>query len=156
MQTYKHTQIGWVTIGAIAGGALLMAWVGLIGTAPRIVLQLVTATILLIAVVFSYQTIEVNETHVISRFGLGVMPKRILLSDIRDVGYAPSKWYDGWGVRLTTRGWLYNVSGFDAVEFTMADKSRIRFGTDDYDNLVEALREAVPAAKVGLSRPGNP
>lgn len=147
MQRYKHTQIGWVSIIAVAVGALLLAWVGLIGTAPRLVLQMTVAVILLLAIVFSYQTIEVTDTQVISRFGFGAIPKRLLLSEISDVQFKQSSWYDGWGVRATGRGWLYNVSGLGAVEFTMRGGEKIRFGTDDADNLVEALREAVTSTR---------
>ncbi len=152
MQSYKHAQIGWVSIVAVVAGALLLAWVGLIGTAPRIVLQFTVAGILLLAIVFSYQTIEVTDTDVVSRFGFGAIPKRLPLSDISDAQFMPSKWYDGWGVRLTARGWLYNVSGLEAVEFTMRGGGRIRFGTDDATNLMEAVREAVSAlAKPAVS-----
>ena len=142
MQRYKHTQIGWVSIIAVVAGALLIAWVGLIGSAPRNVLQLTVGVILLVAFVFSYQTIEVSDTSVTSRFGLGILAKRLPLSEISDVQYMPSRWYDGWGLRLTTRGWLYNVSGFGAVEFTMREGGRVRFGTDDSENLIAAVKEA--------------
>ncbi|MEO5903058.1 MAG: hypothetical protein ABIQ55_03510 [Gemmatimonadaceae bacterium] len=137
---------------AIVVGALLLAWVGLIGTAPRIVLEITVAGILLTAIVFSYQTIEVTDTYVISRFGFGAILKRLALSEISDVQFKPSSWYDGWGVRLTGRGWLYNVSGLGAVEFTMRGGGKIRFGTDDATNLIEAVRQAIPpVAKPAVS-----
>lgn len=143
MKSYKHAQIGWVTIVAVVGGALLLAGVGLVGTAPRIVLQMTVAVILLLAAVFSYQTIEVTDTEVISRFGFGAIAKRLQLAEIADLQFRPSNWYDGWGVRLTSRGWLYNVSGLSAVEFTMLGGGQIRFGTDDATNLIEAVRKSM-------------
>jgi hypothetical protein len=81
---------------------------------------------------------------VTSRFALGIMPKRIPLTDITRVEYAPSSWFEGWGIRLTTRGWLYNVSGFGAVEFTMKDGNRMRFGSDDSSNLIAAVEQMLP------------
>jgi hypothetical protein len=36
---------------------------------------------------------------------------------------------------------LYNVSGFDAVELSLADGRRVRLGTDEPDAVVAALSE---------------
>jgi len=136
---YRHVQVGWVSVGIMGVVAILLFQVGLVGTAPRLVLQIVALTLVIAAITFSYQTIEVNDTEVVSRFALGILPKRIALADITRVEYAPSSWFEGWGIRLTTRGWLYNVSGFGAVEFTMRDGNRMRFGTDDSSNLIAAV-----------------
>jgi hypothetical protein len=122
---------------------ILLFQVGLVGTAPRLVLQLVALVLVIAAITFSYQTIEVTGTEVVSRFALGIMPKRIPLTDIVRVEYAPSSWFEGWGIRLTTRGWLYNVSGFGAVEFTMRDGNRMRFGSDDSSNLIAAIDQRI-------------
>jgi hypothetical protein len=46
---------------------------------------------------------------------------------------------EGWGIRITTRGMLYNVSGRDAVEIRLDDGRRFRLGTDDPNGLVAAL-----------------
>ena len=142
---YRHVQIGWVSVGIMAVVAILLFQVGLVGTAPRLVLQFVAIALVIAAIVFSYQTIEVTDTEVVSRFALGIMPKRIPLADITRVEFAPSTWFEGWGIRLTTRGWLYNVSGFGAVEFTMRDGNRMRFGTDDSSNLIDVVEQLIPS-----------
>lgn len=144
---YRHVQIGWVTVIVMGVVALIFFRVGLVGTAPRIVLQAVSLVLLIAAIVFSCQTIEVTDTDVVSRFALGIMPKRIPLTDIVKVEYAPSSWYDGWGIRLTSRGWLYNVSGFGAVEFTTRDGNRMRFGSDDSSNLIAAVEQNTQSVK---------
>lgn len=136
---YRHVQIGWVTIIVMGVVALIFFKLGLVGTAPRLALQIVALALVVAAIAFSYQTIEVTDADVVSRFALGIMPKRIPLADIVRVEFAPSSWYEGWGIRLTTRGWLYNVSGFGAVEFTLRDGNRMRFGTDDSSNLIAAV-----------------
>lgn len=142
---YRHVQIGWVSVGIMGVVAILLFQVGLVGTAPRLVLQLVAIALVIAAIVFSYQTIEVTDTEVVSRFALGLMPKRIPLADIVRVEFAPSTWFEGWGIRLTTRGWLYNVSGFGAVEFTMRDGNRMRFGSDDSSNLIAVVEQLMPS-----------
>jgi len=142
---YRHVQIGWVSVGIMGVVAILLFEVGLVGTAPRIVLQFVALTLIIAAIAFSYQTIEVTDTEVVSRFALGIMPKRIPLDEITRVEFAPSTWFEGWGIRLTTRGWLYNVSGFGAVEFTMRDGNRMRFGSDDSSNLIAVVQQLMPS-----------
>ena len=47
------------------------------------------------------------------------------------------------GIHLTPYGWLYNVSGFDAVAITLRDGKRFALGTDDSHGLVEALRRLI-------------
>jgi len=50
---------------------------------------------------------------------------------------------DGWGVHLTPCGWLYNVSGLDAVAITLRDGRKFALGTDDPHGLLAALRAAI-------------
>ena len=61
--------------------------------------------------------------------------KRCLLAEIESFCEVKSSWLHGWGIRnfiLRGRGgWLYNVSGFDAVEFKMRNGKYDRIGTDD-------------------------
>jgi hypothetical protein len=129
-----------------AGVALLMT-TGLVGNASRTVLAIVGITIALAGLVFSSQTIEVTDTEVVTRLGFRVEAKRLKLSDITRVENMPSRWYEGWGIHLTPRGWLYNVSGFGAVEFTLRNRTRVRFGTDDAANLIAAVQRAMPVPR---------
>ena len=49
----------------------------------------------------------------------------------------------GWGIHLTPYGWLYNVSGFDAVAITLRDGREFAFGTDDPDGLTAGIRDPI-------------
>ncbi len=42
-------------------------------------------------------------------------------------------WYYGWGIRgwLWPKMWIYNVSGFDAVEIKLKNGKMYRIGTDE-------------------------
>ena len=73
-------------------------------------------------------------------FGPGIIRKRVRLSEI--VGCEPIRirWWYGWGIHLTPYGWLYNVSGFDAVAITLQDGRKFALGTDDSSGLVDAIR----------------
>ena len=45
-----------------------------------------------------------------------------------------------WLGHLTPYGWLYNVSGLDAVAITLRDGRKFALGTDDPEGLVTAIR----------------
>ena len=47
---------------------------------------------------------------------------------------------EGWGIHLSRFGWLYNVSGFDAVAITLVSGKRFALGTDEPQALLAALR----------------
>jgi hypothetical protein len=43
------------------------------------------------------------------------------------------------GIHLSRFGWLYNVSGFDAVAIILKSGKRFALGTDEPDALLQAL-----------------
>ena len=56
-----------------------------------------------------------------------------------------NEWYYGWGVRLTPYGWMFNVSGLDAVELTFESGKRFRIGTDRPGEVIDAMRLHKPS-----------
>ncbi|MFH1253014.1 MAG: hypothetical protein V1664_01635 [Candidatus Uhrbacteria bacterium] len=50
-----------------------------------------------------------------------------------------NSWYCGWGIRLTSHGWLFNVSGLSAVEITMKNGRSYRIGTDEPEKLTAVI-----------------
>jgi hypothetical protein len=50
-------------------------------------------------------------------------------------------WYSGWGIRITPSGWLFNVSGFRAVEIQMKNGEAYRIGSDEPEKLETFLRQ---------------
>jgi hypothetical protein len=63
--------------------------------------------------------------------GIGLIKKNYPISDIKSVQKVKNNLLYGWGIRVIPGGWLYNVSGFYAIElrFHSSDKV-IRIGTD--------------------------
>jgi hypothetical protein len=57
-----------------------------------------------------------------------------------------NRWYYGWGIRITPRGWLYNVSGLDAVELALKNGKCVRIGSDEPHALARAIDHARGAA----------
>ena len=72
-----------------------------------------------------------------------MIKKSFRLEEIQDAQIVRNPWYYGWGARWIPRGWLYNVSGFDAVELQLKGHRRFRIGTDEPEQLLAAVREAV-------------
>ena len=94
---------------------------------------------MLSGLLFSSLTIEVTESELVWFFGPGFLKKRIARSEIASAAPARNRWWWGWGVHLTPRGWLYNVQGLEAVEIVKTDGKSFRLGTDEPLALASAL-----------------
>jgi hypothetical protein len=141
---YRHTQIGWVMLVA------LILPVGLIGlllatTQLWAALGLVLVVLLVTAALFSTLTVEVDGRQLRFRFGPGPIRKHIDLANVRHFAAVRNPWWYGWGIHLTPRGPLYNVSGSGAVELHLKDGKRLRIGTDEPEALCHALEQVVGA-----------
>jgi len=85
-------------------------------------------------------TVEIREGFLRWRFGPGLIRKQVRLAEIERTQAVRNRWYYGWGIRLTPHGWLYNVSGLEAVEVQLHTGKKFRLGTDEPEELVRALR----------------
>ena len=143
MTRYEHTQFGHVIIWSLLA-IILIASGGLIGhRAPPVIVSI----ILLVCLVLFYRLkISIEDETLSASFGLGVIRKKVPLSEIASCEPIRIRWWYGWGVHLTPRGWLYNVSGFDAVAITLRDGKKLALGTDDPDGLVTAIRDSIVRA----------
>jgi hypothetical protein len=64
-------------------------------------------------------------------------------TDIAIDEIVPRRWWEGWGIRITARGMLYDVQGFGAVEFRLRSGERFRLGSDEPEALLRAGRAAI-------------
>jgi hypothetical protein len=94
-------------------------------------------------VLFSSLTVEIADGELRIHFGPGFWRKRYSLADVTGADVARSSWWEGWGIRITPRGMLYNVSGMGAVEIKLRSGQRFRIGTDEPEVLAQALRMAI-------------
>lgn len=145
MKRYEHTQIGYLTICALFGVAAFVATMQIVAPADHPNLS-ITATIevilLVCALVFSKLTIKVDDEMLRAYFAMGLICKKVRLSEITGCDPIRIRWWYGWGIHLTPYGWLYNVSGFDAVVITLRDGRKFALGTDDSQALVAAITNA--------------
>jgi hypothetical protein len=138
MKTYTHTQVGTVIWVSMAAGAALFLGLGLLFFKPL----LAAAPIFVIAGwLFHSLRIEVTETEVRWRFGPGLVRKSVPRGEITSAQPVRTSFIEGWGIHASRFGWLYNVSGYDAVAITLRDGRQFALGTDEPQELAAALRE---------------
>lgn len=94
----------------------------------------------LVFVAFDGLTIRVTRDEVAWRFGhLGFPRGHLALEQITSVEVTRTRFWDGWGIRRTQRGWLFNVSGYDAVILRRRDGKATLLGTDEPLRLKAAI-----------------
>lgn len=147
MHDYEHTQPGTFLRYSLGTIALVLAVVGAVllstdNEAGYIVI-LVTAIQGLALSLFHSLSVTVDTNEVVARFGIGVLRFRYITSDIESVEQVRNPWYYGWGIKKYSGGWLYNVSGLDAVEITLRDGRKRRIGTDEPEALAEAIEAVI-------------
>ena len=118
---YSHRQHGHVIKWAatiVAGISALIIYI----LAPHLSSVALAAVSLAIALsfVFGRMTMEVNDRQLSWWFGPGVWKKTVPFAEITSAEAVRNNWWWGWGIRYYGKGWLYNVSGLDAVEITVA------------------------------------
>ena len=139
---YSHRQFGKALIVMVlvisTGVAAICAAAGVI----LIMLYVLPALVVMILLFHSLR-VEVDGEHLRLRFGIGLIRKKYEIAEIREAYPVRSKWYYGLGIRLTPSGWLYAVSGLDAVEIVRVSGRRFRIGTDEPAALSAALNRAI-------------
>lgn len=104
-------------------------------------LWLLSTGFLVIFMLFSSLTVSVGRSHLAWRFGPGLIHKQIPLSEIAGANIIRTRLLDGIGIHFTKHGWLYSVSGRDAVVITLKNGSSFALGTNDPVGLWEALEK---------------
>jgi hypothetical protein len=91
---------------------------------------------------FSSLTVRVGADELKLHFGFGWPRTAVSLADIASVELTRTRFWDGWGVHRTRRGWLYNVGGYDAVVLSRRDGTALLVGSDDAPRLKAAIERA--------------
>jgi hypothetical protein len=144
---YKHTQTGYLML-AIIPVILLPLW-GVLRIVPRgggpaghAVLVPMLATIGVVAIVsvlFSALTVTVEGGQLTWEFRFSVARHSVPVAGIKRVSVVRNPLIYGWGIHRTPYGWLYNVSGREAVQVEMRDGGMFRLGSDEPEVLARLL-----------------
>ncbi|MFA5021924.1 MAG: hypothetical protein WC508_02520 [Patescibacteria group bacterium] len=158
MISYKHTQIGYLMLVVTLAVLLFFTWVQItaraeppsVNSGTNFFVTFMMALVLFILASFAVLTTSIDEKYFQIKFGYGIFRKKFLLSEIVSVKQVKNHWYYGWGIRLWfwPKMWIYNVSGFDAVEIVTRNGKIYRIGTNVPSELEAAIkREHLIAAK---------
>ena len=141
---YKHTQIGRLMMFV----SLIVAFV-FVGVLLKTGLEAIIVFYMLFVlfILYSFMSLEVlvDEEYLQIKFGYGLFRKKFELKEIISAKAVKNHWYYGWGIkhRLIPPMWIYNVSGFDAVEIKMKNNKIFRIGTDEPQVLESAIKQAI-------------
>lgn len=103
---------------------------------------MIGATLFVTAIFFTFfsLTIEIKNGVMLCIFGPGLVRKKIKIKDIQNVHAVINPWYSGWGIHyISEKCWLWNVSGFEAVELRFSRFKRFRVGTNEPTKLLQAI-----------------
>ena len=150
---YKHTQMSYLMLVVTLVVLVLFAWAYItalaeppsVDSGPNLAVTAVMAFILfLLASLVSLQ-VMIDEKYLRIKFGYGMYQKKFSLDDIASVTTVKNHWYYGWGIRgwLWPKMWIYNVSGFDAVEIKLKNGKTYRIGTDEPKKLEQTIIHSI-------------
>jgi hypothetical protein len=155
MSHYENTQPGtfirimtgsWVVFFGVLAGVML----ALGEKEAAIVLGVITVMLAVINgivfVLFHSLTVRISPSDIAISFGVGLIRKRFPIGDIRSVRTVRNRWYNGFGIRKIRGGWLYNVSGFDAIEIHLKNERKYRIGTNQPKELLAAVESALASS----------
>ena len=152
MHHYENTQPGafirvmtgsWVFFFGVL--AVVMLVLGQKEAAIGLGVVTVMAAVILgiVYALFHSLTVRVSRSDIALSFGVGLIRKQFPIGDISGVSMVQNRWYNGFGIRKIRGGWLYNVSGFDAIEIQLKNERKYRIGTNQPKELLAAVESAI-------------
>ncbi|MBL8137743.1 MAG: hypothetical protein JNL48_14045 [Acidobacteria bacterium] len=134
---YQHTQVGYWMAGAMVGLAAIIA----LRVQSLTIFGVMCLVTTLASALFGTLTVIVDETSVHVRFGpVSLLRERIAVADVTHARVVRNSPLYGWGMRYIPHGRLWNVWGLDAVELQLRNGTRFRIGTNEPQELLQALR----------------
>ena len=155
MYHYENTQPGtfirimtgtWVVFSGVLAGVMLALGEKEAAIVVGVITVMLTVINGIVFVLFHSLTVRISPSDIAISFGVGLIRKRFPIGDIRSVRIARNRWYNGWGIRKIRGGWLYNVSGFDAIEIQLKNERKYRIGTDQPKKLLAAVESTLASS----------
>ena len=139
---YSHRQIGYHLVVVLSAGIIISFGCMIkFGYNWSSIICMILFAMLLLG--FYSLRVVIDDSCLRLIFGIGYVRKKFELNKISSVRAVRNPWFYGWGIHLTPRGWLYNVSGFHAVEISMNTGEKFRVGTDAPDALAKEIRNSI-------------
>ena len=126
----------------IAGMLALAGFLGMRDPAAIWIFLSMAAVMIVVLLLFHSMTVEIENAEMRIRLGIGLIRRRFPVREIISAKIVRNKWWYGWGIRLTPHGWMFSVSGYDAVQLTLRNGRSYRIGTDEPHKLYRAIEAA--------------
>jgi hypothetical protein len=141
---YERTQVGYLIWVVLIVIMLLFTYI-ISKMDFDVYVLIMMVIIVLVLFSFSSLTVRINKDKLSVKFGYGIFKRSWLLKNIVSACIVKNHWYYGWGIRLWLWPymWVYNVSGFDAVEIQTKQGKIIRIGTDEPKKLEKAILKRI-------------
>ncbi|PCH76197.1 MAG: hypothetical protein COB96_07140 [Planctomycetota bacterium] len=143
---YSHRQAPvwmWFAFGGLIGIGIISWLAG--GWIPLVNSIFIVA--ILLVVLFNGLKVEVDNEKINLIYGLGLIHRNIDLSSLAEVSVVRNKWWYGFGIRLTPHGWMWNISGLDAIELEYRNGKRFRIGSNEPAALRDSIQSVLPTPK---------
>ncbi len=150
----KYTQFGTFSIIAMLAAFFFCAGmlfvIGFDEVIPIIIFGFIMVTLIICLLIFYKLTITIDDTYLNFKLGIGLIRRSFRLSDIKSCTPVRNSAIWGIGIRMIPSGWLYNISGLSAIELSFKNrKTKIRIGTDQPEEVAEAVREKISGEQAG-------
>ena len=155
MYHYENTQPGtfirimtgtWVVFSGVLAGVMLALGEKEAAIVVGVITVMLTVINGIVFVLFHSLTVRISPSDIAISFGVGLIRKRFPIGNICSVRTVRNRWYNGFGIRMIRGGWLYNVSGFDAVEIQLKNERKYRIGTDQPKKLLAAVESTLASS----------
>ncbi len=140
---YKHTQVGTFVVALLGGAIFFVGYFSGAAEVNSIGVFILSIILLCSMILFFKLTVVGNKDFVEIKFGIGLIKKKFYFKEIKSCKVVKNKWWHGYGIRKSPRGWLFNISGLDAVELSMKNEKVYRIGTDEPQKLSEFIQKSI-------------
>jgi hypothetical protein len=140
---YEHRQVGWITVIALFAIAVLICVAAAISApSERTLSYSLVPIVLVVAALFSTLTVRVTDKRMMWYFGVTGIGRSVALTEIASIRAIKTSILEGWGIHLTWHGWVWNVSGFNAVQIILRSGTRFAVGTPNPQAVIDAVQSA--------------
>jgi hypothetical protein len=153
MVSYKHTQVGYLMLFVTLAVLVLFGWAQTtaraelpsVNSGTNLLATSAMVLVLFILMSFATLTVSLDQKYLRLKFAYGFFRKKFFLEEISSVRSVKNRWYYGWGIRFCfwPKMWIFNVSGFKAIEIMMKNGKVYRIGTDVPEELETAIKRAL-------------
>jgi hypothetical protein len=152
METKKFTQFGTFSIIVIIPFLILSIYMIISSGFNELILFFTfgfLTLLLIVCLLILYKlTIYIDNTSVSFKLGIGLITRKYLITDIQSCKSVKVEPFFGIGIKITPNGWIYNVSGLNAIELSFKNKkSKVWIGTNKPDEIAGIINNMIKSDK---------